>query len=30
VQAAISDLPKQKQALYNFHRKSLVYRKPLS
>ena len=29
-QAAIADLPRQKQSLYNFHRKSLVYRKPLN
>ena len=27
--ATIADLPKQKQALYNYQRKSLVYRKPL-
>ena len=27
--ATIADLPKQKQALYNFQRKSQVYRKPL-
>ena len=27
--AAIADLPQQKQALYNYQRKSLVYRKPL-
>ena len=27
--AAVADLPQQKQALYNFQRKSLVYRKPL-
>lgn len=27
--AAIGDLPQQKQALYNYQRKSLVYRKPL-
>ena len=27
--ATIADLPQQKQALYNYQRKSLVYRKPL-
>jgi amino-acid N-acetyltransferase len=27
--AAVADLPQQKQALYNYQRKSLVYRKPL-
>jgi len=27
--AAVADLPQQKQSLYNFQRKSLVYRKPL-
>ena len=27
--AGIGDLPQQKQALYNYHRKSQVYRKPL-
>ena len=27
VKAAIADLPKQKQALYNYQRKSQVYRK---
>ena len=27
--AAVADLPQKKQALYNFQRKSLVYRKPL-
>jgi amino-acid N-acetyltransferase len=27
--ATVADLPQQKQALYNFQRKSLVYRKPL-
>jgi amino-acid N-acetyltransferase len=27
--AAIADLPKEKQALYNYQRKSQVYRKPL-
>jgi amino-acid N-acetyltransferase len=27
--AAIADLPQQKQALYNYQRKSLVYRKPV-
>jgi amino-acid N-acetyltransferase len=27
--ATIADLPQQKQALYNYHRKSQVYRKPL-
>ena len=26
----IADLPQQKQALYNYHRKSQVYRKPLA
>jgi amino-acid N-acetyltransferase len=28
-QATIADLPKQKQALYNYQRKSQVYRKKL-
>jgi amino-acid N-acetyltransferase len=27
--ATVADLPQQKQALYNYQRKSLVYRKPL-
>jgi amino-acid N-acetyltransferase len=27
--ATVADLPRQKQALYNYQRKSLVYRKPL-
>ena len=27
--ATIAELPQQKQALYNYQRKSLVYRKPL-
>ena len=27
--AAVADLPRQKQALYNYQRKSQVYRKPL-
>ena len=27
--ATVADLPQQKQALYNFQRKSLVYRKPI-
>ena len=27
--ASVADLPQQKQSLYNYHRKSLVYRKML-